>query len=130
MQKVADILRSKPDQTVHTVAPTTSVSDAMKLMAARQVGALVVVEAARVVGIVTERDYARKIAAMEPTAKTTPVRDIMTAPVIRVRPEQTAHECIVLMAANHLRHLPVMDGDELVGMISIRDLANEIIDHL
>jgi CBS domain-containing protein len=127
MESVAEILRSKQDQTVHTTAPTTSVQDAMKLMAEKGIGALVVVEHGEVVGIVTERDYAHKV---EPTARAgqpTPVREIMTASVITVRPDQTSADCIALMGKHKLRHLPVMDDGVLIGMVSIRDLVNSII---
>ena len=130
METVADILNTKPDRAVHTTAPTTSVLDAMQLMAAKGIGALVVVDGEQVVGIVTERDYARKTEVEARTGRDTLVRDIMTAPVIRVRPDQTSEDCIVLMAKNKLRHLPVMDGVALVGMISIRDLVDGIIARL
>jgi CBS domain-containing protein len=130
MEIVADILRSKPDQAVHTTAPTTSVLDAMRLMAAKGIGALVVMDSGEVVGIVTERDYARKTEVKARTGKDMLVRDIMTALVIRVRPDQTTEDCIALMAKNKMRHLPVMDGNALVGMISIRDLVDGIIERL
>ncbi len=130
MQRVADILRARPDPVVYTIEPTASVLDAMGLMADKRIGALVVIEGGQVVGIVTERDYARKIALQSRVSRTTPVRDIMTSAVIHVRPDQTSEDCMTLMARNHLRHLPVIDGGRLVGMISIRDLVNEIIANL
>lgn len=130
MQIVADILRSKPDQTVHTIGPATMVFEAMRLMTKKRIGALVVTEGEEIVGIVTERDYAQKIALKERTSRTTPVRDIMTSPVIHVRPDQTSEDCMVLMGSHHMRHLPVMEGGKLVGMVSIRDLVNDIIANL
>lgn len=130
MKTVADILSSKHDRDVHTTTPTTSVLDAMQLMAAKGIGALVVMEGEKVVGIVTERDYARRTEVKARTGRNTLVRDIMTAPVIRVHPAQSSDDCIVLMAENKLRHLPVMDGASLVGMISIRDLVDGIIARL
>jgi CBS domain-containing protein len=130
METVADILNSKRDRDVHIATPTTTVLDAMQLMAAKGIGALVVVDDGQVVGIVTERDYARMAEVEERARKDTLVRDIMTAPVIRVRPDQTSEDCIVLMAKNKMRHLPVMDGVALVGMISIRDLVDGIIARL
>ena len=130
MKTVADILGSKRDRDVHTTTPTTSVLEAMQLMAAKGIGALVVTEGEQVVGIVTERDYARRTEVEARTGRETLVRDIMTAPVIRVRPDHTSEDCIVLMATNKLRHLPVMDGSALVGMISIRDLVDGIIARL
>ena len=130
MQIVADILRSKSDRAVHTIGPATMVFDAVQLMTDRRIGALVVTEGDAIVGIVTERDYAQKIALKNRASRTTPVRDIMTTPVIHVRPDQTSEDCMVLMGTHHLRHLPVMDGGRLVGMISIRDLVNDIIANL
>ena len=123
MKTAAQILGSKPDQAVHTVAPTASVYEAVQLMAERNVGALVVVEHARVVGIVSERDYARKVVLMDRSSKDAPVRDIMSSPVMYVHPEQTSDECMALMTQNRLRHLPVMDGERLIGLVSIGDLV-------
>jgi len=130
MQTVADILRSKPDQTVHTIGGAEMVFEAMRLMTEKSIGALVVTDGEAVVGIVTERDYAQKIALKDRASRTTPVRDIMSAPVIHVRPDQTSEDCMVLMGTRHLRHLPVVDGAKLVGMVSVRDLVNDIIANL
>lgn len=127
MKSAAQILKSKPEQTVHSVTPSTSVFDAVKLMAEKNIGALLVMEDARIVGIVTERDYARKIVLMGRSSKETPVRDIMTSPVMYVRPSQANEECMALMTDNRVRHLPVMDGDKLLGLISIGDLVKDII---
>lgn len=127
MSTVAQILKSKPDPRIATTAPGASVFEAVKLMAERNVGALVVVEGEKLVGMVTERDYARKVALMARSSRDTPVRDIMTAPVMTVRPEQTNEECMALMTQNRLRHLPVMDGGRMVGVISIGDLVKDII---
>lgn len=127
MKSVAHILKSKPDPTVYTIAPTDSVFDALKRMAEKSIGALVVTEGEQVVGIVTERDYARKVVLMARSSKETPVRDIMTSSVMYVRPGQTSEECMVLMTENRLRHLPVMDSGKLVGLISIGDLVKDII---
>jgi CBS domain-containing protein len=127
MKSVAHILKSKPDPTVYTIAPTASVFDALKLMAEKSIGALVVIEREQVVGIITERDYARKVILMARASKETPVRDIMTSSVMYVRPGHTSEECMVLMTENRLRHLPVMDSGKLVGIISIGDLVKDII---
>ena len=127
MKTAANILKSKPDQTVHTITPTASVFDAVKLMAEKNIGALLVMEGENVVGIITERDYARKIVLMARSSKETPVRDVMTSSVMYVRPDQTSEECMVLMTENRLRHLPVMNGDKLIGLISIGDLVKDII---
>jgi CBS domain-containing protein len=127
MKSVAQILQSKPVQAVYTVTPSTSVFDTVKLMAEKNIGALLVVEDVNIVGIITERDYARKIVLMARSSKETPVRDIMTSPVMYVRPDQTNEECMVLMTDNRVRHLPVVDGGELIGLISIGDLVKDII---
>jgi CBS domain-containing protein len=127
MRRVAHILNAKADQTVFTLAPTASVFDAVKLMAEKSVGALVVTEGSKIAGIITERDYARKIVLMRRSSKETPVRDIMTSSVMYVGPDQTAEECMALMTKNRFRHLPVIDNGELVGIISIGDLVKAIL---
>lgn len=128
MTVVAKILQSKPDTTVHTIGPATSVFDALKLMADKGIGALIVTEGADIVGIFTERDYARKIALMGRTSSVTQVRDVMTTAVLFVRPDHTSEQCMQLMTGNRLRHLPVVDdSSKLVGMISIGDLVKDII---
>jgi len=103
------------------------VFDAVKMMAEKSIGALVVREGEQVVGIITERDYARKIVLMARSSKETPVCDIMTSSVMYVRPDQASEECMVLMTENRLRHLPVMDGGKLIGLVSIGDLVKDII---
>jgi len=128
MTTVAQILKSKRDQTVATISPEASVFEAVQKMAERNIGALVVVvENGKVVGVITERDYARKVALMARTSRDTPVRDIMSAPVMYVRPSQTNEECMALMTENRLRHLPVMEDERMVGLISIGDLVKDII---
>jgi CBS domain-containing protein len=127
MKKVAQILRSKSDQAVHTVAPTASVFDALKLMAEKNIGALLIVEGETIVGMLSERDYARKVILMGRSSKDTPIRDIMTSPVLYVSPQQSTEECMALMTESRLRHLPVLDDGKLVGLISIGDLVKDII---
>ena len=127
MTSAAQVLKSKPRQTVESVAPSTSVFDAVKLMAEKNIGALLVLEEQKIVGIVTERDYARKIVLMGRSSKETPVRDIMSSPVMYVRPDQTNEECMALMTDNRVRHLPVVDQGKLMGLISIGDLVKDII---
>jgi CBS domain-containing protein len=127
MKSVAQILRSKSDRTVYTITPTASVFDAVKLMAEKSIGALVVTADGQVVGIITERDYARKIVLVARSSKETLVRDIMTSAVMYVRPDQASEECMVLMTENRLRHLPVMEGGKLIGLVSIGDLVKDII---
>ena len=128
MTSVAKILQSKPDTTVHTIAPTALVFDALKLMADKGIGALLVTEGEAIAGIFTERDYARKIALMGRTSSVTQVRDVMTSAVRFVRPDQTSEQCMQIMGTGRMRHLPVVDAnDKLVGMISIGDLVKDII---
>ncbi len=127
MTTVSEVLRGKQSQTVYTISPTASVYDALVLMADKGIGALLVMESGQVVGIVTERDYARKIALMSRLSRETEVREIMTSAVMYVRPNQTSDECMALMTENRLRHLPVMDDGKLLGMISIGDLVKGII---
>ena len=127
MQSVAQILNSKPNHTVWSVAPSAMVLEALKLLADKGVGALLVMQDERVVGIVTERDYARKIHLLGRSSDNTPVSAIMTSPVMYVRPDQTNQQCMALMTENRLRHLPVMDDGKLVGLISIGDLVKDII---
>ena len=128
MTSVAKILQSKPDTTVHTIAPTALVFDALKLMADKGIGALLVTEGEAIAGIFTERDYARKIALMGRPSSVTQVRDVMTSAVRFVRPDQTSEQCMQIMSTGRMRHLPVVDAnDKLVGMISIGDLVKDII---
>ena len=127
MRTVTELLKSKPHASVHSITPSATVYDALKLMADKSVGALLVIEGVKVVGIITERDYARKVILMSRSSKETPVRDIMTADVMYVRPDQTNEDCMALMTENRLRHLPVMDNGKLVGLISIGDLVKDII---
>ena len=127
MKSAAQVLKAKPRQTVETVAPSTSVFDAVKLMAEKNIGALLVLEEQKIVGIITERDYARKIVLMGRSSKETPVRDVMSSPVMYVRPDQSNEECMALMTENRLRHLPVVDQGKLIGLVSIGDLVKEII---
>ena len=127
MKTAADLLKAKAHQSVFTITPEDSVFDAVKLMSEKNIGALLVTEGEEVVGIITERDYARKIILMSRSSKETLVREIMTSAVMYVHPSQTSEECMMLMTENRLRHLPVMDGNKLIGLISIGDLVKAII---
>ena len=127
MTTVAEILKSKPHAAVYSVAPQDSVFQALRTMAEKEVGALLVLDGGAIAGIFTERDYARKLALRGRTSMDTPVRDVMTASVLCVRPTQTSEQCMQLMSNNRLRHLPVVDNGKLVGMISIGDLVKDII---
>lgn len=127
MRTVADVLASKPDNQVQVIDPSRTVLEALVLMADKGIGALVVVDGDRVVGIVSERDYARKVVLMERSSYNTEVRDIMSPNVISVTPATRTRECMNLMTEKRLRHLPVLDGERLVGMVSIGDLVKDII---
>lgn len=127
MKNAADILQSKPNTTVHSVTPSTSMFEAIKLMAEKNIGALLVVEGETIRGIVSERDYARKIILAGKSSRETPVGDVMTSPVMYVGPTASTQECMALMTDRRLRHLPVMENGKLLGMISIGDLVKDII---
>lgn len=126
MINVRDILQEKGSE-IWRVSPQTTVFDALKLMADRNIGALLVLEGAKLAGIFSERDYARKVILKGKASKDTAVAEIMTAVVVTVRPSQTVEECMELMTANRIRHLPVVDGAELAGVISIGDVVKAII---
>jgi len=127
MTAVADILKSKGDAIVHTIGPDDSVFDALQRMADKGIGALMVTQGDAIVGIFTERDYARKIALKGRTSALTLVRDVMTSAVMFVGLAQTSEECMALMTDNRLRHLPVVKEGKLVGLVSIGDLVKDII---
>ena len=128
MKTVKQLLDSKGYQ-VWTISPDASVLDAIKLMAEKGVGALVVVDGDRVVGIVTERDYARKVILQGRSSRETPVSAIMTTRVVCTHLTNTAEECMAIMTDKRIRHLPVMEDNQLVGIISIGDLVKSIIEH-
>ena len=127
MTSVAQVLKSKPQQAVYTIAASDSVYNAMHLMAEKGIGALVVTDGSAIVGIITERDYARKVVLMDRSSKTTAVRDIMTPHVRFVELSQTTYDCMALMTERRMRHLPVMEDGKLIGMVSIGDLVKVII---
>jgi CBS domain-containing protein len=127
VKSVRQILRGKPSGVVHAIGPSETVYEAVKRMADQGIGALLVMEGEKVVGIVSERDYARKIVLAGRSSKETPVSVIMTTPVLCVGPLQTADECMALMTENRVRHLPVIDDGKLIGLVSIGDLVKDII---
>lgn len=126
MTTVAQLLDSK-DRLIWFIGPNDFVYDAIKLMAEKGIGALLVMEGDSLVGILSERDYARKVILKGKSSKKTPVVDIMTKDVLFARPDQNVEECMALMTERHIRHLPVMEGKQVVGMISIGDLVKTII---
>ena len=127
MQTVRGLLRDKGSQ-VYSVAPEASVYDALNLLAEKNLGALVVLtREGDLAGIVSERDYARKVELLGKTARETPVCEIMTERVVCVRPDQTVEDCMALMTNKRIRHLPVIEGNTLTGIISIGDVVKAII---
>ena len=127
MTTAADILKSKPNQAIFAIGPRASVYDALQLAADKGVGALLVMEDERVIGIVTERDYARKVALAERSLLNTKINEIMTREVISVGPRDSVQYCMELMTERRLRHLPVLAEGELIGLLSIGDLVKETI---
>ncbi|HEY3344398.1 MAG TPA: CBS domain-containing protein [Anaerolineaceae bacterium] len=126
MTTVRQIIQAK-GMTVWTISPQASVLEALQLMAEKNVGALLVTEGEQVAGIFSERDYARSVALRGRTAENTQIGEIMTPRVIYVHPSQSMEDCMALMTDKHIRHLPVMEGERLIGVISIGDVVKEII---
>ena len=126
MKTVKQLLQVKGGE-VFAVAPGDSVLDAIRVMAEKSVGALLVLEEGRLAGVVSERDYARKVILHGRSSQDTPVREIMTTNVITVQSAQTVEDCMALMTAHRVRHLPVVDGGKLAGVLSIGDLIKEVI---
>lgn len=126
MTFVRNILQDKGRE-VWSVSPDSSVFDALKLMADKNIGALLVLEGETLVGIFSERDYARKVILKGKSSKETSVEEIMSSEVLYVRPEQTIEECMALMTNKRIRHLPVLEGNQLLGLISIGDVVKAVI---
>ena len=126
MKTVRQLLQGK-SKALCTVGPDAPVFEALKLMAEKDIGALLVVAQGRLAGILSERDYARKVILHNKSSHDTPVREIMTERVICVQPRNTVEECMTLMTDKHIRHLPVMENDSLVGVLSIGDLVKSTI---
>ncbi|HRH94763.1 MAG TPA: CBS domain-containing protein [Prosthecobacter sp.] len=112
---------------VWTIAPDVTVYEAIKMMSDKNVGALPVLEGTRLVGMISERDYMSKVMLKGKSSKETPVSDIMTRDVVTVGPDHNVSRCMEIITENHIRHLPVVDGDELLGIVSIGDLVRWII---
>jgi CBS domain-containing protein len=126
MKTVGDVLRAKGN-VVFAAEPDATVYSALAVMAEKNIGAVLVREGERVVGIFSERDYARQVVLKGKASKDTPIRDVMTSRVVFVRPEQNIEECMALMTDKHIRHLPVLDGATLVGIVSIGDVVKAVI---
>jgi len=126
MTIVRSLLQNKGSH-VWCIDPDATVFDAIKLMAEREIGALVVTDKGAVVGILSERDYARKVLLKGRSSRTTPIRDIMSTSVVFAEPDQNVEHCMNVMTEKRVRHLPVMEDDRLVGLVSIGDLVKAII---
>jgi len=129
MKPVSELLKRR-DSTLWHTTQEASVFEALQVLARHEVGALMVMTGDKLVGVVSERDYTRKVALLGRNSKEVKVADIMTANVLTVTPETRTHACMALMSQKRIRHLPVVQGDQVIGMISIRDLMDDIIaDH-
>jgi CBS domain-containing protein len=127
MRTVRQLLEAKAPE-VFAIGPNAPVFDAIGLMADKRIGALLVMESGKLVGIVSERDYARKIVLQGRSSKDTPVRDIMTAPVITVGLDDNSDQCMQIVTQRRIRHLPVVQGEAVLGVISIGDLVKAVIE--
>jgi CBS domain-containing protein len=126
MKSLKQLVGAKGSQ-VHFIHPDAKVIEALQLMAQKDIGALLVMDGGRVVGIMSERDYARKVILHGKSSQDIAVRDIMTSGVVTVDPSKTVEDCMSLMTQRRIRHLPVCEGDKLVGLVSIGDLVKEVI---
>ena len=122
---VRNMLTGKTD--VHTVSPDDTVFDALRVMATHNIGAVLVTSGDELVGILSERDYARKMVLHGKASHDTAVREVMTATLVSVTPKWTCDECMAVMTERHVRHLPVLDGERLVGVISIGDVVRAVV---
>ncbi len=127
MRSVRHLLEAKAPE-VFAIGPDVPVVEAIRLMADKRIGALLVMQGGRLVGIVSERDYARKVVLQGKSSRDTPVRDIMTAEVMTVGLDDTAEHCMQLVTNRRIRHLPVMDGGHVLGVVSIGDLVRAVIE--
>ena len=126
MKSARQLLEAKGSE-VWSVHPDAAVYDAIEMMADKEVGALMVIDGGALVGVISERDYARKVILRGRSSKDTAVKEIMTARVIYARPDQTVEDCMALMTEKRIRHLPIVDGKDLLGVVSIGDLVKTML---
>lgn len=126
MKTVKDILMNK-SKSIYSVPPTATVFEALKLMGEKEIGAAMVMDGEEAVGIISERDYARKVILKGKTSRDTLVKEIMTSNMFTVKPENTVEECMILITGKRIRHVPVFDHGKFVGIISIGDVIKSII---
>jgi CBS domain-containing protein len=127
MTTAAALLKHK-GQSIYGVPPDAPVLEAIRLMAEHGVGALLVMQGEQLIGVVSERDYARKVILKGRSSNDTPVRQIMSAPVLTVRPDQSVNDCMRIMTENRIRHLPVTEGVQVIGVLSIGDLVRAVLE--
>ena len=127
MRLVKHLLEGKP-RAIHSIGPEQPVLEAIRMMADKYVGALLVMRGEELLGIVSERDYARKVILKGKSSADTPVREIMSSPVLSVGPGDSAHRCMRVMTEQRIRHLPVVEEAKVIGMLSIGDLVKAVID--
>jgi CBS domain-containing protein len=127
MLTVSQLLQLKGNQ-IFSVAPTDSVYEAIEMMATHHIGALLVMDQGDLLGIISERDYARKVILMNRSSRDTQVSEIMTSPAVTVTPAETIHDCMQLMTERRIRHLPVMEAERVLGMLSIGDLVKAVME--
>ncbi len=126
MHTVRDLLKTKGND-IWAISPEKTVFEALELMALRNVGALLVLDGEMLVGVFSERDYARKVILHGKSSKTTTVGELMTREIIGVHPEDSVEDCMALMTARHIRHMPVFESDDLIGIVSIGDVVKQVI---
>jgi CBS domain-containing protein len=125
---IASALLKHKGRVIHSVAPEAPVLDAIRMMAEHGVGALLVMQGEQLLGVVSERDYARKVILKGRSSNETPVSQIMSSPVLTVRAEQSVHDCMRIMSEKRIRHLPVVDDDGVIGVLSIGDLVRSVLE--
>jgi CBS domain-containing protein len=128
MTTVRKLLEAKADSAVHTVSASDSVLQALKVMSEANTGAVLVADGDKIVGIFTERDYARQGEVKGRVAKDTVIRDVMTSQMVMIKPDTTIQQCAELMGKYHVRHLPVLDNDHVIGIVSLRRLAEALLE--